>query len=121
MRETHDYFRKPGSFYCTIDKISCIRKAGINSGDAQSLQILDSFANNIAAQIINIQCIFDPEKISIGGGISEQPILIEYINKNLQEQYNSIDFYMPKIEVEKCTFCNDSNLIGALYNFKCNV
>ena len=93
----------------------------INSGDDQSLQILDSFANNIAAQIINIQCIFDPEKISIGGGISEQPILIEYINKNLQEQYNSIDFYMPKIEVEKCTFCNDSNLIGALYNFKFNV
>lgn len=92
----------------------------INSGDEQSLQILDSFANNIAAQIINIQCIFDPEKISIGGGISEQPIFIEYINKNLQEQYNSIDFYMPKIEVEKCTFCNDSNLIGALYNFKFN-
>ena len=29
MRETHDYFRKPGSFDCTIDKISCLRNAGI--------------------------------------------------------------------------------------------
>ena len=29
MRDTHDYFRKPGSFDCTIDKIKCIRDAGI--------------------------------------------------------------------------------------------
>lgn len=29
MRETHDYFRKPGSFDCTIEKIKCIRDAGI--------------------------------------------------------------------------------------------
>lgn len=31
MRETHDWFRKPGSFDCTIEKISCIKKAGIRS------------------------------------------------------------------------------------------
>ena len=29
MRETHDYFRKPGSFDCTIEKIPVIRNAGI--------------------------------------------------------------------------------------------
>lgn len=29
MRETHDYFRKQGSFDCTIEKISCIRDAGL--------------------------------------------------------------------------------------------
>ena len=92
----------------------------INSGDAEALDILEGFANNIAAQIINIQCIFDPERVSIGGGISEQPILIEYINKKLEEQYESIDYYMPRIKVEKCTFCNDSNLLGALYNYISN-
>ena len=31
MRETHDWFRKPGSFDCTLAKISCIKKAGIRS------------------------------------------------------------------------------------------
>lgn len=31
MRETHDWFRKPGSFDCTLEKISCIKKAGIRS------------------------------------------------------------------------------------------
>ncbi len=31
LRETHDWFRKPGSFDCTIDKIGCINRAGIRS------------------------------------------------------------------------------------------
>ncbi len=31
MREIHDWFRKPGSFDCTLEKISCIKKAGIRS------------------------------------------------------------------------------------------
>ena len=31
LRETHDWFRKPGSFDCTIEKIGCINRAGIRS------------------------------------------------------------------------------------------
>lgn len=31
MRETHDWFRKPGSFDVTLGKIDCIKKAGIRS------------------------------------------------------------------------------------------
>lgn len=31
MRENHDWFRKPGSFDTTLEKIQCIKKAGIRS------------------------------------------------------------------------------------------
>ncbi|MFR1786871.1 MAG: radical SAM protein, partial [Ruthenibacterium lactatiformans] len=31
MRETHDWFRKPGSFDCTLEKDRCINRAGIRS------------------------------------------------------------------------------------------
>jgi len=31
LRKTHDWFRKPGSFDCTLEKIQCINKAGIRS------------------------------------------------------------------------------------------
>jgi radical SAM/SPASM domain protein of ACGX system len=31
MRETHDWFRKPGSFDCTLEKIGCINRAGMRS------------------------------------------------------------------------------------------
>lgn len=31
LRETHDWFRMPGSYDCTLEKIGCINKAGIRS------------------------------------------------------------------------------------------
>jgi radical SAM/SPASM domain protein of ACGX system len=31
LRETHDWFRKPGSFDCTLEKIAVIKAAGIHS------------------------------------------------------------------------------------------
>lgn len=31
LRETHDWFRKPGSYDCTLEKITCINRAGIRS------------------------------------------------------------------------------------------
>ena len=31
LRETHDWFRKPGSFHCTLEKIACIKRAGIRA------------------------------------------------------------------------------------------
>lgn len=31
MRETHDWFRKPGSFACTLEKIGCIKRSGIRA------------------------------------------------------------------------------------------
>lgn len=31
MRETHDWFRKPGSFDLTLEKVACINRAGIKS------------------------------------------------------------------------------------------
>lgn len=31
LRETHDWFRKPGSYDCTLEKIGCLNRAGIRS------------------------------------------------------------------------------------------
>jgi radical SAM/SPASM domain protein of ACGX system len=31
LRETHDWFRKPGSFDCTLEKVGCLNRAGIRS------------------------------------------------------------------------------------------
>ena len=31
MRETHDWFRKPGSFDLTLEKVGCLNRAGIKS------------------------------------------------------------------------------------------
>lgn len=54
----------------------------------------------------------------IGGGISKQPILLEYLQKSLDKIYQSIDVPIPQVNIVRCKYDNDSNLIGALANYK---
>ncbi len=87
----------------------------VNSKDDEVLKILDEYCRKLVIQLINLQYSFDPEKIAIGGGISLQDTLHEYIQKNI-EKYT---LQMPKgfipPNVVPCKFRSDSNLIGALY------
>ena len=71
----------------------------------------------IAAQIVNLQCVIDPQRVAIGGGISAQPLLLEYIRKNVDSFSDNFGNYKPGVQVVPCTFRNDSNLIGALYHY----
>ncbi len=87
-----------------------------NSGDAKVCKAIDLFCRDLAVQIFNIQSFYDPEKIAIGGGISVQPLVIEGINKHLQEGYNNNpDMPIPFPNVVVCKYGNDANLIGAFY------
>jgi len=62
--------------------------------------------------------IFDPERVAIGGGISRQPLLLEYIRRNLDYFYDLNPMYFPKAEVVTCKFFNEANLIGAYENLR---
>lgn len=67
-------------------------------------------------QLYNLQYIYDPEIILIGGGISKQPLLIKMINEaidDINKQTNQL--VIP--QVNTCKFYNNANLIGALYHF----
>ena len=86
----------------------------INAGDSTALDCLNNFTKRIAVQISNIQMLLAPQKIAIGGGISVQPVFIDYIRKNINEIYDNADFKFQRPEVVACQFQNDANLIGAL-------
>lgn len=88
-----------------------------NKGDEEVLEILDDYCYKIVVQLFNLQYIYDPEKIAIGGGISAQDILIEYIQKNVETYAKSLQYNIVTPEVVRCKFGNDSNMIGALYHF----
>lgn len=90
-----------------------------NNGDQEVLNILDDYCHRLALQLFNLQYIYDPERIAIGGGISKQELLIKCIKDNIEKHYNNLKPpFMPiKPEVVTCKFYNDSNLIGALYNY----
>ncbi|MFV0395589.1 MAG: ROK family protein [Coprobacillaceae bacterium] len=86
------------------------------AGDEDATNILEDFYYDVANQINNMQYIYDPDIFCIGGGISEQPALLEGINRYV-DKLQEISFQMVKPKVVKCQFQNDSNLIGALFNY----
>lgn len=86
----------------------------VQEGDKDALWALDKFTRDIAYMILNLQIIYDPERFAIGGGISQQPLLLEYILKNLHYYYSVYPCSLPQAEVIPCKYYNDSNLVGAL-------
>ena len=75
----------------------------------------------IAVQIFNLQTILDSERIAIGGGISAQPVLIEYIRRHLNQLYSDCPYLIPRAEIVTCKFQNDANLYGAMQCYLENV
>lgn len=91
-----------------------------NEGDEEVIEVLDKYCEGIALQILNLQNILDPEKVAIGGGISEQPLLIKYIVDNIEKIHNSSPRNNVHPKVVQCAFNNDANIIGAIYNYRVN-
>lgn len=89
----------------------------VNGGDGAARACLQEFTREIAVQIFNIQNILDLERFAIGGGISAQPVFLEYIRKNMKELYDACPYHVPQAEVVCCKFQNDANLYGALQCF----
>ncbi|WP_416326221.1 ROK family protein [[Eubacterium] hominis] len=88
-----------------------------NQGDEDALMMLSEYCDMIATGLYNIQATVDPDKIAIGGGISYQPILMEYLQKSLDKIYEAVPFDIPKVQIVNCKYYNDSNILGALANF----
>ena len=86
-------------------------------GDEVCINAIDTFYTNLAKGIFNLQHIYDPEIILLGGAISNREDFTDRINEKLMYVRSkiNIDTLMPKIDT--CTHKNDANLIGALANF----
>ncbi len=85
-------------------------------GNEKVLDAINDYTKNLAKIIYNLQVIYDPEVFAIGGGISQQPILLELLIRNINDIYEHLPFSAgEKMEVVQCRFLNECNLIGALY------
>ena len=64
------------------------------------------------------KCIYDPEKIAVGGGISARPLLIRMLQQEVTAIYDNDPFGLPRAVVTAGQFQNDANLIGACCVFR---
>ena len=88
----------------------------VHSGDEKAIAALDKYCDICIVYLYNLQAIFDVETIAIGGGISNQKILIDKLNEKLKAMFDSEAKYqlpptMPRLI--SCKYKNDANLIGA--------
>ncbi len=91
----------------------------LQNGDQAAKEVLDEFCAEFVNGILTLQAVLDADRYCIGGGISQQPVLIETLNRKIDEIYAITGNALPVIkpEVVACTFHNDANLIGALYHY----
>lgn len=89
-----------------------------NRGDEDVLMVLNQFTMLISKMLFNLQCIYDPEKIAIGGGISREDLVLSYIRKNLDYLYRVFPVRIPQAQIVQCHYFNEANLIGAMRNYQ---
>lgn len=77
-------------------------------------ELLEKWYKNIASSIFNLGVTLNPEKILIGGGVSQREELII----NIQKELNKFEFWSEfEITIEPCLHRNDTGMIGSIYNF----
>lgn len=72
----------------------------------------------LAKGIYNLQYSFDPEKIVIGGAVSNNPDLIPNIEKNIEKIRKQVKIASLKPDVVSCKYTDQANLRGAVVGFE---
>ena len=85
-------------------------------GDKDALDALDDFYFEVAKLAVSVYMIVNPDVILFGGGISEEPKFLEGVQKYVDKICRLSEMY-GGIRLDTCKYRNDSNLLGALYNY----
>lgn len=89
-----------------------------DQGDLIAIEEVNDFYYYLAIGLYNLTYSFDPEKIIIGGGLSNKSGLIERLNEEFEAIFERVNHDTFRPIVELCHYRNDANLIGAVFNFQ---
>jgi len=83
--------------------------------------LFNGYVQKVVNLIVNLQAVLDVEKVLIGGGISDQPILIDEINRQYDRFMEESQLYgmiFEPLVIDTCAFKNNSNILGAVFASK---
>lgn len=86
-------------------------------GNEVCIEAIERFYKNLAIGIFNIQYVYDPDVILLGGAISERADFVSRINEKLDMILDKVKIAKVKPQVITCTHKKDANLVGAVANF----
>ncbi|MGL5978207.1 MAG: ROK family protein [Erysipelotrichaceae bacterium] len=80
--------------------------------------LIDDFYHYLAMGMINVQYLYDPEVILLGGAISERSDFIATLQQTIKKMIDVQQLHRIVPTVVATQFGNDANLIGAGLHFK---
>ncbi|HFI0255569.1 TPA: ROK family protein [Streptococcus suis] len=86
--------------------------------DVELTNLFNQYCQEIAYLILNLRILFQLDKLVIGGGISNQSLLIDHINIAYQKVISNEGVpstFLDSPLITSCHYHNDANIIGALY------
>lgn len=91
----------------------------LEEGDETAARIYGEFLGDLAGMIFNLQIVYAPQKVVIGGGLSRIPGLAEALRERLAELYlgTGVGRELQAV-VEKSRYLDEGNLIGAAYHYR---
>ena len=87
------------------------------AGDKICQAAIEQMNRNLAKGLLNIQYLFDPDVISLGGSISQNPDFIQGIRSAIAYYVDRYEEYSVVPEILACTYQGEANLYGALVNW----
>ena len=117
LRETHDWFRKPGSFDATLDAVGCINRAGIRSvlmttvSKANRMEVLGIIDTAVAA---GVNVFAFSRYVPSGGDLDASMTAREY-----RELLAVCDKKFKEYEAAGCeTYFNKKDHLWTLYDYE---
>lgn len=122
------------SYHCRVPAL--IREAALATGEEEGmlsgerifreaeagnpgfLSAVRKYTRRMAVLLANLQVMFDPERIALGGGISANSLFIDLLREDVSALIQAHPGDVPLPEITPCRFYNSSNLIGAGYNWR---
>ena len=89
----------------------------IDEGNQEIIDMMEDSYFTLAKLCCNVYMTLDPDIVLIGGGISANSNFVAGI-KRYVDKLKKITRVYDGLKIDICKFRNDSNLLGALYNFK---
>ncbi len=87
--------------------------AALGAGDAEAARIFDGFCRHVARGLVNLALIFDPERIVIGGGLTD---IGEPLRAGVDQWFDELlvgSSHRPKVLVVMAELGDDAGAIGA--------
>ncbi|VDG20131.1 ROK family protein [Lactiplantibacillus mudanjiangensis] len=87
-------------------------------GDTDAQASIQTMYDALGLAIYNLQYSFDPEKVVIGGAISNNPALIPGIEQAIEKIRARVEIASVKPTIVPCDYHDEANLRGAVVDFE---